>query len=56
MWLPDFKLAIEIQGPQHSKNLYGNDNPALMANDQYKRAWCKNQGIKCNRSRPLWEQ
>ena len=45
LWLPEMKLAIEVQGPQHFKEVYGN-NDALIANDRYKREWCADQGIK----------
>ncbi len=43
--MPDLKLAIEVQGPQHFRKVYG-DNTALIANDQYKREWCAAEGVK----------
>lgn len=46
LWIPDCKLAIEVQGPQHFKPLYGDDNTTLKANDQVKREWCKLHEIK----------
>jgi hypothetical protein len=45
LWLPDLKLAIEIQGPQHFKVIYS-DNGALVANDSRKREWCATHGVK----------
>ncbi|MDY3560123.1 Uma2 family endonuclease [Gemmata sp. JC673] len=45
LWLPDFKLAIEVQGPQHFREVYG-DNTALVANDQHKREWCAANEVK----------
>lgn len=45
LWLPDLKLAIEVQGPQHFRKVYG-DNTALVANDKCKREWCAAEGIK----------
>lgn len=45
LWLPDLDLAIEVQGPQHFRKVYG-DNTTLVANDQFKREWCATEGVK----------
>jgi hypothetical protein len=43
--VPELRLAIEVQGPQHFKEVYGK-NDTLVSNDHRKREWCANQGIK----------
>ena len=45
LWFPNLKLAIEIQGPQHFREVYG-DNTALVDNDKFKREWCRKHGVK----------
>lgn len=45
LYLPAKQLAIEIQGPQHFKAVYG-CNAALKANDQHKKNWCRDNGIR----------
>jgi len=39
------KLAIEVQGPQHFREVYGS-NIALQDNDNYKKIWCRRNNIK----------
>ncbi len=43
--IPDLNLAIEVQGPSHYSNIYGNQNE-VKARDDYKKTWCKQRGIK----------
>lgn len=45
LYVPDLKLAVEVQGPQHFRRLHG-PNEALLANDQHKKAWCRAAGIR----------
>jgi len=45
LFMPDLKLAIEIQGDQHFKEVYG-CNLQLKANDLLKRELCAKKGIK----------
>lgn len=45
LYLPALKLAIEIQGPQHFREVYGS-NDSLKKNDQDKKLWCTQQGIR----------
>jgi hypothetical protein len=45
LWVPSLKLAVEVQGPQHFRAVWG-DNTTLMANDRRKRQWCKANGVK----------
>lgn len=45
LYLPAKRLAIEVQGPQHFKAIYG-CNAALQANDQRKKDWCGQNGIR----------
>lgn len=45
LYLPQLSLAIEIQGPQHFKDVYGS-NARLKQNDQTKKDWCEKNGIK----------
>jgi len=37
-------IAFELQGPQHSREVYGS-NRALQRNDQAKKPWCRARGI-----------
>ena len=48
LFVPDWNLAIEIQGPQHSEDIYGNQegHERLKTNDAYKKIWCREHGIK----------
>jgi len=39
IYIPELKTAIEVQGPQHFKKIYG-DNSRLIHNDLYKKIWC----------------
>jgi hypothetical protein len=43
--IPDLKLAIEVQGPTHYSDLYGN-HEEVQRRDAYKKQWCQEQGIK----------
>lgn len=43
--IPDLKLAIEVQGPTHYSDLYGN-HEAVKKRDAYKKQWCQNQGVQ----------
>ena len=45
LYMPGLQVAIEIQGPQHFIELYG-DNTRLLENDKYKKKWCRSHGIK----------
>ncbi|MFH0812327.1 MAG: hypothetical protein V2A69_05750 [Pseudomonadota bacterium] len=45
IYIPSIPLAIEIQGPQHFKAVYGR-NDRLKENDQYKKNWCRSNDIK----------
>lgn len=38
IYIPNLSLAIEVQGPQHFRNIYG-DNKQLKKNDQVKVQW-----------------
>lgn len=43
--IPDLKLAIEVQGPTHYSDLYGNYEE-VKSRDEFKKQWCLNSGIK----------
>ena len=43
--IPSKEVAIEIQGPQHFRTVYG-DNSRLLETDKQKKDWCNQQGIK----------
>lgn len=43
--IPGLKLAIEVQGPTHYSDLYGN-HEAVKKRDAYKKQWCQNQGVQ----------
>jgi len=45
IFLPQMNLAIEIQGPQHFKEVFG-PNTRLKQNDQTKKDWCAKNGVK----------
>lgn len=45
IYIPELKLAIEVQGEQHFKDLYGS-SADLKANDQRKKELCKERSIK----------
>ena len=45
IFLPQMNFAIEIQGPQHFKNVYGS-NARLKENDQTKKEWCARNGVR----------
>ncbi len=45
IFLPEIGIAIEVQGPQHFKSIYG-DNRRLKDNDKVKKEWCEKNGIK----------
>lgn len=45
LYIPSKKLAIEVQGPQHFRKIYG-DNQQLKRNDQTKKESCKKNDIK----------
>jgi hypothetical protein len=45
LYLPRLNLAIEIQGPQHFREIYGS-NIRLKENDLTKKKWCEKNGIK----------
>ncbi len=44
-FIRDVKLAIEVQGPQHFREVYGS-NIDLQNNDKYKKTWCRDKNIK----------
>jgi len=48
IFVPDIKLAIEIQGPQHFVDLYSNMNQhcALIKNDLLKKETCERNGVR----------
>jgi hypothetical protein len=49
LFLPEIRLAIEMQGPQHYGEVlhYGQDaTNRLMENDKRKVSWCHNERIK----------
>lgn len=43
--IPDLRFAIEVQGPTHYSNIYGNYEE-VKRRDEFKRLWCQNCGIK----------
>jgi|GEM_PF-1645668 len=43
--ITDLKFAIEVQGPTHYQDLYGNFEEVKMR-DEYKRQWCLDKQIK----------
>jgi len=43
--IPDLKLAIEVQGPTHYSDLYGNLE-AVKKRDAYKKQWCQTHGVQ----------
>ncbi len=43
--IPDLKLAIEVQGPTHYSDIYGN-HEEVKKRDAYKKQWCQTKGIK----------
>lgn len=43
--IPDLKLAIEVQGPTHYSDLYGNHED-VKKRDAYKKQWCQEQGMQ----------
>lgn len=43
--IPDLKFAIEVQGPTHYINLYGNYEE-VKNRDEFKKQWCQNHQIK----------
>lgn len=45
LYLPTLKLGIEIQGPQHFEEVHG-PNAALKENDEFKKRWCRQNGVK----------
>jgi len=45
LFIEEKQLAIEVQGPQHFKEIYGS-NIDLQNNDQFKKKWCRENNIK----------
>ena len=45
LYIPKLKIAFELQGPQHFKEIYGS-NVTLKQNDQLKKQWCRDKGIR----------
>jgi hypothetical protein len=45
LYVSSKKLAIEVQGPQHYRKIYG-DNQQLKRNDQVKKELCKKNDLK----------
>ena len=45
LYIPQSHVAIELQGPQHFKEIYG-CNASLKNNDQRKKQWCREKGIR----------
>ncbi len=45
LFIPELSVAIEVQGPQHFREVYG-DNSRLKINDKVKINWCKENGVK----------
>lgn len=41
----ELNLAIEVQGPSHYSNLYGNQDE-VKKRDEYKKQWCKQHNVK----------
>lgn len=41
----DLKFAIEVQGPTHYSNIYGN-HEEVVKRDEYKKQWCQEKGIR----------
>lgn len=39
IYIPELNIAVEVQGPQHFKQIFG-DNSRLIHNDIYKKEWC----------------
>jgi len=39
IYIPELNIAVEVQGPQHFKKIFG-DNSRLIHNDIYKKEWC----------------
>jgi len=45
LYIPELKIAIELQGPQHFREVYG-ENSSLKKNDLRKKQWCRDNKIK----------